>query len=170
MSLVGYESSDDEIESGEEQIELNRPTQPKASTGLEKFGLTLPPPKHSAPPPKKALNPFSSVKRKIEAVEDEQDLVLDPLGGLDKEEAEEVAEEEAQDNIQEFNVADYYAENKRLKEEGLLEETKQYKQVYDSKNQLRSLMRNAEENKDVLDDLNRDKAASKKQRRDRYGW
>lgn len=44
------------------------------------------------------------------------------------------------------------------------------KEVYDTKNQLSSLIRNAKENSEILKVCNEHKSGVKKQSKDKYGW
>ncbi|KAH3678472.1 hypothetical protein WICMUC_001489 [Wickerhamomyces mucosus] len=76
-------------------------------------------------------------------------------------------------DIQEFNISEYYSNNIELKSKGLLSDTQQQQhlhEVINPKNQLTSLIKNANLDKDLLQKRHDYNNQMKKMRKNQYGW
>ncbi|CCH40990.1 Immunoglobulin A1 protease [Wickerhamomyces ciferrii] len=73
-------------------------------------------------------------------------------------------------NIKEFNVDKFYQENLELKDQGLLQENKKLHTITNHKNQLSALVKNAQQDGDLLNERIEHNKRLKKERGDKYGW
>lgn len=72
--------------------------------------------------------------------------------------------------IKEFNVVEFYDKNAELKAQGLLEENKRLHTVTNHKNQLSALMKNAQQDEELLKDKFERNKKARKERGEKYGW
>lgn len=72
--------------------------------------------------------------------------------------------------MKEFNVDTFYETNIELKEKGLLEENKRLHAVTNHKNQLSSLINNAKQDKELLEEQFERNKKARRERSNKYGW
>lgn len=72
--------------------------------------------------------------------------------------------------IKEFNVNDFYDTNMELKAQGLLEENKMMHRVSNGKNQLSALMKNAQQDEELLKEKFERSKKLRKEKGERFGW
>jgi hypothetical protein len=122
---------------------------------------------------------FQTIKSKPKAMSVAQSQIQVQLGPRIPDCHDEDTEEHQQqsskrqleeDNIKEFNVSDFYEENIKLKERGLLEENKRLHTVTHHKNQLSALVKNAKQDEELLNERFEQNKKARKERGDRYGW
>jgi hypothetical protein len=77
---------------------------------------------------------------------------------------------EEPDDIKEFDMDSFYSENLELKARGELQENKRLFSVSNSKNQLSSLIKNAQQNEGILEEKFERNKRARKERENRYGF
>lgn len=117
--------------------------------------------KEVKPKNRSTLNHESIGIRSIEMTQDADEVMR--LNESEPEPQEQV-------NIQEFNMDKFYNENIELKAKGELRENKRLYSVTNGKNQLSSLIKNAQQNEELLNEKFERNKKARKERESRYGF
>jgi hypothetical protein len=99
--------------------------------------------------------------RTLDVTAAEEQLIEPPKSTVQSEEP---------DDIKEFDMDSFYSENLELKARGELQENKRLFSVSNSKNQLSSLIKNAQQNEGILEEKFERNKRARKERENRYGF